>query len=100
MGILEVPRNDRDFEDKSENDEVAQEDNVEEAVRDLSVQVDQLHSQLLDLEEEYGRIYEQLQDLVDSNREFTQALKEELELDIDVSDEDHETKPDDNVSVA
>ena len=30
MGILEVPRNDRDFEDKSENDEVAQEDNVEE----------------------------------------------------------------------
>ena len=70
------------------------------AVRDLSVQVDQLHSQLLDLEEEYGRIYEQLQDLVDSNRDFTQALKEELELDIDVSDEDHETKPDDNVSVA
>ena len=69
-------------------------------MRDLSVQVDQLHSQLLDLEEEYGRIYEQLQDLVDSNREFTQALKEELELDIDVSDEDHETKPDDNVSVA
>ena len=64
------------------------------------MQVDQLHSQLLDLEEEYGRIYEQLQDLVDSNREFTQALKEELELDIDVSDEDHETKPDDNVSVA
>ena len=70
------------------------------AVRDLSVQVDQLHSQLLDLEEEYGRIYEQLQDLVDSNRDFTQALKEELELDNDVSDEDHETKPDDNVSVA
>ena len=70
------------------------------AVRDLSVQVDQLHSQLLDLEEEYGRIYEQLQDLVDSNREFTQALKEELELDNDVSDEDNETKPDDNVSVA
>ena len=69
------------------------------AVRDLSVQVDQLHSQLLDLEEEYGRIYEQLQDLVDSNRDFTQALKEELELD-DVSDEDNETKPDDNVSVA
>ena len=64
------------------------------------MQVDQLHSQLLDLEEEYGRIYEQLQDLVDSNRDFTQALKEELELDIDVSDEDHETKPDDNVSVA
>ena len=64
------------------------------------MQVDQLHSQLLDLEEEYGRIYEQLQDLVDSNREFTQALKEELELEIDVSDEDHETKPDDNVSVA
>ena len=30
MGILEVPRNDRDFEDKSENDGVAQEDNVEE----------------------------------------------------------------------
>ena len=70
------------------------------AVRDLSVQVDQLHSQLLDLEEEYGRIYEQLQDLVDSNRDFTQALKEELELDNDVSDEDHETKPDDSVSVA
>ena len=64
------------------------------------MQVDQLHSQLLDLEEEYGRIYEQLQDLVDSNRDFTQALKEELELDIDVSDEDNETKPDDNVSVA
>ena len=33
MGILEVPRNDRDFEDKSENDEVAQEDNVEEGNR-------------------------------------------------------------------
>ena len=64
------------------------------------MQVDQLHSQLLDLEEEYGRIYEQLQDLVDSNRDFTQALKEELELDNDVLDEDHETKPDDNVSVA
>ena len=64
------------------------------------MQVDQLHSQLLDLEEEYGRIYEQLQDLVDSNRDFTQALKEELELENDVSDEDHETKPDDNVSVA
>ena len=35
MGILEVPRNDRDFEDKSENDEVAQEDNVEEGNRYL-----------------------------------------------------------------
>ncbi len=47
-------------------------------MRDLSEQVDHLHSQLMDLEEEYGRIYDQLQDLLESNRDFTQALKEEL----------------------
>ena len=75
-------------------------------MRDLSEQVDQLHSQLVDLEEEYGRIYEQLQDLVESNRDFTQALKEELQRSETESnhdnedDNDDETKPDNNITVA
>merc|ERR1711863_70281 len=105
MVMQEVPSH-GDYEEKSDTREQAEEDNVEDAVRDLSEQVDQLHSQLVDLEEEYGRIYEQLQDLVESNRDFTQALKEELQRSEsesnhdDKDDNDDETKPDNNVTVA
>lgn len=63
------------------------------AVRDLSEQVDQLHSQLVDLEEEYGRIYHQLQDLLETNRDFTQSLKDELnviEKEVAAADDDNE----------
>ena len=48
-------------------------------MRNLSEQVDELHSQLTDLEEEYGRIYDQLNGLLETNRDLTQSLKEELE---------------------
>ena len=70
------------------------------AVRDLSEQVNQLHSQLVDLEEEYGRIHDQLQGLLETNRELTEVLKEEINSHEQEQEENNDTMTDDTTTAA